>query len=54
LELNDAWEYRRLGEGYAQLNDNLLRRLAARGYIHSDSDIREAAHDLLEEVEQTL
>lgn len=45
LQLQDEWEYRRLGELYAQLDDDLLGRLVTRGLASLDTDIRQAAHD---------
>lgn len=46
LQLEDEWEYRRLGEIYEQLEHDLARRLALRGLASRDGGIREAARDL--------
>jgi hypothetical protein len=48
LHLQDEWEYRRLGELYAQLDNALLGRLAARGLSSPDSNIRQSAHEFEE------
>lgn len=45
LQLQDEWEYRRLGELYTQLDDALLERLVIRGLSSQDEGIRQAAHD---------
>ncbi|MDP9375151.1 MAG: hypothetical protein M3Q65_22415 [Chloroflexota bacterium] len=47
LQLEDEWEYRRLGEIYLRLDEGLVRRLAARGLESRDEGIREAAQDFL-------
>ncbi len=52
LELKDEWEYRRLGEVYEQLDDDLLRRLITRGLISPDAGIQEAAQDFQEWLER--
>jgi hypothetical protein len=39
------WEYRRLLELYERLDDDLLRRLVARGLLSDNEEIKEAAED---------
>jgi len=46
LQLGEEWEYRRLGELYAQVDNELLRRLVDRGFSSRDEAIRQAAQDL--------
>lgn len=45
LSLEDAWQFRRLLELYAQLDLELLQRLVREGKMSSNSEIREAAQD---------
>ncbi len=45
LSLSDEWEYRRLLELYAQLDQGLLRRLVTHGLSDSNQEVREAAED---------
>ncbi len=52
LELEDEWEYRRLGELYEELDDELVRRLVRRGLVSSGEDIREAAQDFSDQLAQ--
>jgi hypothetical protein len=45
LSLSDEWEYRRLLELYAQLDQGLVQRLVAQGLGDANSEVREAAQD---------
>lgn len=47
LAVGGAEEYRRLLELYAELDDDLTRRLAERAVRHGDPDVREAGTDFL-------
>jgi hypothetical protein len=52
LELGDEWEYRRLGEVYLGLDQELVRGLIARGRDSQDEGIKEAAEDFLQALDR--
>ncbi len=52
LELGDEWEYRRLGEVYLELDQELVRGLIARGRDSQDEGIKEAAEDFLQAMDR--
>jgi len=48
LDLTDPWEYQRLGELYGHLSPQLFRNLIARGQASDNSEIVEAAQNLMD------
>src|SRR5688500_18129676 len=45
LNLADYWEYRRLLELAALVDDQVVRRIVVWGHGHADPDVREASDD---------